>query len=139
MSVDACTATCGWLSAAPSLRFWYRLFLLVGATFVAFLIATGAAHAEADSAPAGEVSVSSGTESQPVAEPVSEPATEPATGVDRSVTTITPWVPVGLEKILRRAADIANERGNGYLGQEVLTLALLEEPAREYVQQVITG
>jgi hypothetical protein len=84
--VDAQAAVCAWLSAAPSLRFFYRLFLLLGATFVAFWLATGPADAEEGSGPPGEVSVSSGNESQlvsepvqPVTEPVTEPVVEPVT------------------------------------------------------------
>ncbi len=73
--VDAQAAACGWLSPAPSLRFCYRLFLLLGATFVAFLLATGPADADEGSGAGGEVSVSSGIESQPVTETV-EQATE---------------------------------------------------------------
>ena len=73
--IDAQAAACGWLSAAPSLRLFYRLFLLLGATFVAFLFATGTANAEEGSGPQGEVSVSSGIESQLVTE-TGEQATE---------------------------------------------------------------
>ena len=87
--VDAQAAACGWLSAAPSLRFFYRLFLLLGATFVvAFLLATGQAHADEGAGPQGEVSVSSGIESQhgpetveqatePVSDPVAQPVAQP--------------------------------------------------------------
>ena len=67
------------LSAAPSLRFFYRLFLLLGATFVAFWLATGAANADEGSGPPGGVSVSSGIESKPATDPATQPTTDPVT------------------------------------------------------------
>ena len=54
LRVDAQAAACGWLSAAPSLRFFYRVFLLLGAAFVVVLLATGPADADEGSGPGGE-------------------------------------------------------------------------------------
>ena len=101
--VDAQAAACGLLSPAPSLRFFYRVFLLLGATFAAVLLATGPADAEEGSGPRGEVSVSSGIESQLVTEtaeqatetvmetaervePVTDPVTDPVVEVVEPVT-----------------------------------------------------
>src|ERR1700742_4061805 len=70
-------AACESFSAAPPLRFFYRLLLLLGAAFVAFWLATGAANADAGSAPPAEGAASSGTESPPVAETATDTATEP--------------------------------------------------------------
>lgn len=44
---------------------------------------------------------------------------------DRSTTTITAWVTPGLDRNLRAAADIANDRGYNYLGDEHIVLAML--------------
>ncbi|GAB7066107.1 hypothetical protein H7J06_02220 [Mycobacterium hodleri] len=43
-----------------------------------------------------------------------------------SSTTITSWVTPRLEQILNRAAEIANENGYNYLGDEHVLLAMLE-------------
>ena len=75
---DARAEACGWLTAAPSLRFFYRLFLLLGATFVAaVLLTSGPADAADGSGPTDEVSVSSEIEAQPATEPATEPTAEP--------------------------------------------------------------
>src|SRR6195952_6123379 len=100
LRVDAQAAACGWLSAAPSLRFFYRLFLLLGAAFVAFLLTTGPADADDGSGPLGEVSVSSGIESQPVIQPVVEAVTQPV------VETVQPVVEPVTQPVVERVQHV---------------------------------
>jgi ATP-dependent Clp protease ATP-binding subunit ClpA len=47
---------------------------------------------------------------------------------DTNVTTITGWTPVGMHLLLVRATDIARAHGHRFVGDEHLTLAMLEHP-----------
>jgi hypothetical protein len=123
---------CAWVSAAPSLRFYYRLFLFLGTTFVAFLLATGSAEADDGSGPPDEVSVSSGIESQlvseavqPVVEPVAEilePVVEP---VVEPVAEIVEPVVEPVAEIVEPVADPVAE-----------IVAPVVEPVAEVVEPV---
>lgn len=47
---------------------------------------------------------------------------------DTSVTTITGWTPVGMHLLFDRATEIARAHGHRFVGDEHLTLAMLEHP-----------
>jgi hypothetical protein len=47
---------------------------------------------------------------------------------DTNVTTITGWTPVGMHLLLVRATEIARAHGHRYVGDEHLTIAMLEHP-----------
>jgi ATP-dependent Clp protease ATP-binding subunit ClpA len=47
---------------------------------------------------------------------------------DTSITTITGWTSVGTHLLLDRATEIARTHGHRFVGDEHLTLAMLETP-----------
>src|SRR5680860_1499717 len=142
--VDAQAAACGWLSAAPSLRFFYRLFLLLGATFVAVLLATGPADAEEGSGPLGEVSVSSGIESQLVTETVeqatetvmetAEPVAERVEPVTETVTAVTDPV---TDPVTEPVVEVVEPVTEPVIAAVVEVVEPVTEPVIEPVVEVV--
>ncbi len=141
LRVDAQAAACGWLSAAPSLRFFYRLFLLLGATFVAVLLATGPADAEEGSGPGGEVSVSSGIESQLVTETVeqaTETVTETAEPVAERVEPVTEPVVEVVEPVIEPVTEPVVEVVEPVIEPVIEPVVEVVEPVIEPVVEPVT-
>lgn len=57
---------------------------------------------------------------------------------DTSITTITGWTPLGTHLLLDRATEIARTHGHRFVGDEHLTLAMLEAP-RSFLRRLFPG